>query len=382
LSRTPPGSFWPTPLQRALLQIALGPPDQAVERWQTLQPLEVTTLEPGSFALLPLLHERLKELLPDEPQLPRLAGTYRSIWYRNGLLLDRLGIVLRLLRERVPVEPLLVGGTSALLRAYPRLGLRPVPQIELVVEEEAAAAAVEVATYAGWRPTGRTRTFTRLIDQSRRVLIVHHGPPPAIVGPLGQQGLRALRGRAVELEDVAEKPLVLDPVDEVLFACATGARAVPVRTCAWLVDVHHLLGSAKAPPPEEMLERARRVHLTAQLSSTLGYLSELTDDASLSTYKRAFDEVAAPWRDRLAFRLAGMGGARLAGATQVVAGYLQATADDPTLRTVIGLPRYFQQRWAARSRIGVPLIALQKTLRLLLPRLHPLTWGRNRSASS
>ena len=130
----PRGSFWPSATQRALLEVGLGPEAKAPERWRALQPLDVTTLETGSFGLLPPLYERLHELLPDDPQLPRLFGTYRSVWYRNQLLLERLAVLLPLLRQRAGVQPLLVGGMSALLRWYPRLGLRPVPLLELIVE--------------------------------------------------------------------------------------------------------------------------------------------------------------------------------------------------------------------------------------------------------
>ena len=145
------GSFWPTATQCALMEVALGPAEEASARWQALQPLDVTTLETGSFGLLPLLYERLGDVAPDDPQLPRLFGTYRSVWYRNQLLLDRLAVLLPLLRKRAHVEALLVGGMSALVRWYPRLGLRPVPQVDLIVEPEKAADAVKVSTYSGWR---------------------------------------------------------------------------------------------------------------------------------------------------------------------------------------------------------------------------------------
>ena len=189
------------------MQVVLGPPEQAAARWQALQPLDVTTLETGSFPVLPLLYERLREAAPDDPRLPRLFGTYRSVWYRNQLLLDRVAVLLPLLRQRAHVEPLLVGGMAALLRWYPRLGLRPVPQIELIVEREAAAAAVKVAGYAGWRPARQGHMSTRLQDESGRALVIHHGLPSPVAGPLREEGLRLLRERAVELSEVEGAPL-------------------------------------------------------------------------------------------------------------------------------------------------------------------------------
>jgi len=371
------GSFWPTATQRALLEVALGPEAQARARWQALQPLDVATLETGSFGLLPLLYERLRDLAPEDPQLSRLFGTYRSVWYRNQLLLDRLAVLLPLLRQRVPVEPLLVGGTSALLRWYPRLGLRPVPLLELLVEKEVAGDAVKVSTYAGWRVGAETRSSTILRDESRRVLAIHHGAPPAVVGPLGEEGLTELRGRAVELAEVEGAPMVLDPADELLFTCAAGARTVPVQTCQWLVDVYRLLGADEPPPPAVLLERARRIHLVAPVCAALDYLAEVTGDEGLSAYVSAFAAEPVQRRDRLAFALAGVGSGRLAGTAQVLAAYVQATADDSPTRAAAHLPRHLQERWGATSLAGVPVLAARKAFRLLIPQLD-----RNRSASS
>jgi hypothetical protein len=376
------GSFWPTPTQRALMEVALGPVEEASARWQALQPLDLTTLETGSFGLLPLLYERLRDVVPDEPQLPRLFGTYQSVWYRNQLLLDRLAVLLPLLRERACVEPLLVGGMSALLRWYPRLGLRPVPQLDLIVTHETASEAVKVSTYAGWRPVAQTRSSTVLRDESRRVLVIHHGAPPVLAGPLEEAATSALRERALELGDTEGTPLVLDAADELLFACATGARTVSVQTCQWLVDVHRVLHSPEAPTAEALLERARRVRLVAHLGATLGYLAEVAGDDVLSDYAVALDSEQIGERERIAFALAGAGGSRVAGTAQVLALYLRTTADDPPLRVVTRLPRHLQERWEVESLARVPLVALQKTVGLVRPHARRSEPDRNRSASS
>jgi Uncharacterised nucleotidyltransferase len=375
----PRGSFWPTPTQRALLEVALGPVDMAASRWQALQPLDLTTLETGSLSLLPLLYERLRDALPEDPQLARLVGTYRSIWYRNQLLLDRLAILLPLLRQRAGVEPLLVGGASALLRWYPRLGLRPVPQLELIVEPEAAAETVKVATYAGWRSARRVHSSTTLRDESGRVLVIHHGAPPAVVGPLREAGLAGLQERAVELTDAEGSPFVLDAADELLFACAIGARTVVVQTCQWLVDADRILRSAEAPSADVLIERARPVHLVAPVRAATRYLADIGDDDRLREYAVALDAEPLGRRDRAAFTLSGLPRGRVVGAGQILATYLQVTADEPSLRAAVRLPRHLQERWGARSLAEVPLLALRKGLR---SSPQPPGPDRNRSASS
>lgn len=380
-SRRRRGSYWPSPTQRALMEVGLAPAEEAVARWQALQPLDVTTLEPGSFGLLPLVYERLRDVAPADPQLPRLFGTYRSVWYRNQLLLDRLAVLLPLLRQRAKTDPVLVGGTAAVVRWYPRLGLRPVPQLDLMVEREAAEDAVKVSAYAGWRPAGQTRSSTVLRDESRRVLVIHHGAPPALAGPAGD-GFVALRGRAVRLEGVDGTPLALDPADELLFVCAAGARNVPVQTCQWLIDIDHILRAEKAPTAGLLLERARGAHLVAPMRAALHYLAEMVADDVLGEYLAAFDPEPVARRDRIAFRLAGVGGRRLAGTAQTLAAYVQATADEPPLRAAARLPRHLQERWGAGSLPEVPVLALRKAVRILATQARNSESGRNRSASS
>ena len=320
----PPGSFWPDARQRALLQIVLGPAEQAAERWHALQPLDLSRLPTGSFGLLPLLYERLNAVAPDEPQLPLLHGTYRSTWYRNQLLLDRLGNLLPQLRDR-GVDALLVGGGAAVRRWYPALGSRPVSPLELIVPADALAAVREACLASDWRPAGAGPSLARFVYQGAAPLVVHLGAPAPMAGPLGpQQGYVALREHALELPELDGTPLVLDPVDELLRICALGARFVLPPTCQWLIDVHQLLTSADRPPVEGLLERARRFRVVEPLRSTILYLGELLEPAGrIDDYVQPLAAARRNRRERIAFRLAGVHIGRLTGPAQRASTYLQ-----------------------------------------------------------
>jgi hypothetical protein len=376
------GSFWPSPTQRALLDVVLGPVDQARPRWETLQPLDITTLEMGSFGLLPLLYERLHQIKPDEPQLPRLFGTYRSVWYRNQLFLDRLTVLLPLLRQRARVQPLLVGGMSSLLRWYPRLGLRPVPQAELIVERETVADVVKVAGYAGWQAAQQTPMLTRLRDEGGRLLVIHHGLPLPVAGPLRQDGLRLFRGRALELSEVEGAPLVAHAADELLFTCALSARTVALPSCQWLIDIHHLLQSGELPTAEEVLDRASRFHLVAPLRATVAYLTEICDQDLTRKLLSRLDAQPTGRRDRLAFRLAAAEGRRKVPSAQLLSIHLQATADEPFRRVVTRLPRTLQEFWGARNLWQVSTLSLRKIARLVGRASKSSPTVRSDSASS
>ena len=173
--------------------------------------------------------------------LPERAGTATSCCSTGSPCFSRS------LRQRVPVEPLLVGGMSALLRWYPRLGLRPVPQLESdrrARRRSGRRQGLDLCRMAGRRRRHAPRPFSATRAESAR-----HPPrrPAGGCGPLGQEGLAALRERALELAEVEGAPLVLDPADELLFTCAMGARTVPVQTCQWLVGRLPTASLARGP---------------------------------------------------------------------------------------------------------------------------------------
>jgi hypothetical protein len=361
----PGSSFWPDERLRALLQVALGPAEKAAARWQALQPLEVKKLATGSFAVLPLLYERLTAVAPDDPQLPLLHGTYRSTWYRNQLLLDRLGRLLPALRER-GAEALAVGGAGRARDWYPALGSRPIWPLELIVAPDALPAVREVCIRSGWRPAGARPSFARFVEDSGSPLVVYAGPPDSLAGPLGpERGHEALRDRATRMPDAEGEPLVLDATDELLRLCASGARTVLPPSLQWLIDVQHLLASDDAPPVERLRARAKRFRALEPLRATLLYLAETTEPVGIEEYLEPLSVARGNRRERLAFRLAGAQAGRLIGPAQLVASHLRASSDGPWSRTVTRLPRHLQETWRTASRTEAVAVGLRKSARLL-----------------
>jgi hypothetical protein len=360
-----PGSFWPDATQRALLQVALGPAEQAAGRWHALQPLDVSELPAGSFALLPLLYERLAAIAPDDPQPPLLHGIYRSTWYRNQLLLDRLAHLLPSLRAH-GADALVVGGAAAVRRWYRALGSRPVSPLELIVAPDTVPLVRAASVDAGWRPAGARPWLVRFVGEGETALVVHAGAPAPLAGPLGPaRGYDALRERARKLTGTDGDPLVLDPADELLRLCATGARTVLPPSCQWVIDVHQLVSSREAPPVEWLLARARRFCVLEPLRAALLYIAETLETAGLDDYLQALEDARGNRRERIAFRLAGLPGGRLTAPAQLVAAHLQASADGPLSRAVTRLPRHLQETWRTESPARAMAMGLRKTARLL-----------------
>ena len=212
---------------------------------------------------------------------------------------------------------------------------------------------------------GATRRLS--VTRASRVLVIHHGAPPAVLGPSGGGGRHEPRCETARSSStsVDGTPLVLDPADELLFVCATGART---RACA---DVP--VARRRVPLAPE--RRGSRPEARCS-SGRAGFISSPTCARLCTTWRRspttrschdsssAFDAEPVQRRDRVAFALAGVGGSRLAGhrpdARQLRAGHGRrpaASRGDRSAPPSAGA-------LGSRSLAGVPVLALRKALRL------------------
>jgi Uncharacterised nucleotidyltransferase len=271
-------SFWPTPIQERLFQVALGDDAEAVAAWRALRPrIDLERLEPGSFGLLPLVYRALERVATDDPLLPRLKGIYRSTWVKNSLLVERVGETFDTLSAR-GIDAVLLGGLGSGVRFYGDYALRPTSIIEVLVAPAARASAVAALGRVGWiaQPQGTPLWLTDAQGRScvlKTRLASDFGPDATL---LDVRQTIDLRGHSVS---------VLTPGDELLAACVTGARKPSYPTVQWILDAALAIGASSASldwdrfvelaAAHDQLLRARRalayvaslprVHLPAQV---------------------------------------------------------------------------------------------------------------------
>jgi Uncharacterised nucleotidyltransferase len=364
------GTFWPTSTQEELLRLVLGERDRISSRWQSLQPLDIETLQVGSFCLLPLLYRRLSEVGVLDPRMPHLGGTYRSTWYRNQLRLERLSKLVEAARTR-GIEPIVSGGASLAVVWYPQLGFRPIPQIDVMVRREQGEGARQAAFEAGWQPAGDWADFHRFTGEDGAVLVVHVGVPPYLAGASdAAAAFEAFAGGAQgrRLGDV-DVP-TLNRCDELLFACGLGAR-VAVPSIQWLLDAYHLLVARDPLDTRGLLERAREFRLVLPLRETLAYLDDVSEALDIGDLRAGVDAEPITRRDVLAYRLAGASGRRLGGMPQTLALHSRATADDSLARAIGKLPGHLRTIWGIDSATKVPIVATRKAISRILNPLRP-----------
>jgi Uncharacterised nucleotidyltransferase len=344
--------------------VVIGPIEKSASRWHRMQPLDIRSLEEGSFGLLPLLYERLSVVASDDPSLSLLGGIYRSTWYRNQLALERVAALLAALRD-TKVNAVLVGGAALLVRWYPRVGSRPVPLLEVMVAPGAGETAREVAISHGWRPAGRTRLRRRFVDTDGRVLAIHEGAPPQVSGPLGSdRAFEIMHSSAQNRRVLEETALVLAPTDELMFLCGEGARTTLPPTVQWLLDLALLLNSNERPTPHDILARARLFRLASPVRDALVYISEIGELPGLADHVCALVGEPVRRRERVAYHLSGMEVGRFGGLPLVVGAHFRATMNDDLPHSLLTLPAYFVDVWEADSIRQLPALAARKFRRL------------------
>jgi Uncharacterised nucleotidyltransferase len=316
------GAFWPTEKQEALLRLVLGHDDQVERRWRELQPLDLDVLDPGSFCLLPLLHSRLAAAQVEDPLADRIAGTYRSTWYRNQLELRCLGTAVAQIEEQ-GIAPVVFGGASLADRFYGHLAHRPLPQLDVLVRPEDAPHAREALRRTGdWRIDQERPAYLRLTNSERIVLVLHHGVPPYLAGAAGPQGaLERLLPRTQRVTLGSVEARVLGAADEVVVACGLGARVNTPPTIQWLLDTAAVLASGECPPAG-LVAAASELNLIAAVRSSVAYLEGVQERVDLGAVSSAFR--AAPLQpsrhERAAYFLGGIEG-RFGGAAQRLASF-------------------------------------------------------------
>jgi hypothetical protein len=381
------------------MRLALVPGVDVEESWRDLQPLDLETLEPGTFALLPLVYRRLDDAGVRESRLSRLAGIYRSNWVKNQLQLERLPSLLGALQD-AGVEPLLVGGAAVATRYYAQLGLRPILQLEILVSPSAGADAAAAISKAGWRLVERGGRTSRFHDESTTTsAVLYEGLPTYFLGPVeSTAAVAALRGAAAERAVGGASALTLSPADELLLTCGLGARKTIAPQAQWLVDAHHILAAGDLDDTR-LVARARAHRLVPPLRETLTYLTRAaTPGAAANEILRTLDQERPDRRDGLAYRLAANGLGPLGSPPEALLEHARQSLDQPLPAALRSLPSFMRDVWELDGVGQVPPVAARKILRRMrraatrsdAPARGRVTvsgqsvgvGGRNRSASS
>lgn len=148
-----PDAVLPNVEQKLLLDCVFGPEENALRRfedWVAVTDLKDKT-DWGVFRLLPLVYDRLRELDVDHPLMGRLKGVYRRSFCENQGHLRLAAEIINLLKT-IELRPMLLKGAPFCLDYYRTVAVRPMRDIDMVIQPKDFPDAIRLLKSEGWEP--------------------------------------------------------------------------------------------------------------------------------------------------------------------------------------------------------------------------------------
>jgi hypothetical protein len=366
-------SFWPSTTQERILQTIFCEPERATAAWRDVREgLDLDVMEDGSYFLMPLLYRRLAELDIDDPDLPRLKGIYKRTWYRNQLLTEAVQRPLRDLHA-AGIPAILLGAASA-SRWYSEVGTRWLEYFEAIVPAAEVGRVEATLEQCGFAPAAASRAHALqpapFLDPAGNVFVVC-GAPPLDLLPPGRlaAGAAVIRERTVATEFGGAPALALDPTDELMLVCVTGAK--PGSRPVWVADAISLIRSAGSSIDwQRLCAQAVGSGLGLRLESSLLYLQSAFEASVPEQVLSRLGGRSPSRRESLSHRLTARPAGLLGGFPSTLGEYVRLSSDVSATKAVAGYPRFLQQSWGLDHLGQVPWVATVKAcqaLRRVLP---------------
>jgi hypothetical protein len=239
----------PSPVQRALLRVALAPPDELGAAWRLHRadiPLDaLDSLDWGSRRLVPLVAWRLRDGAVDDPAVAPLQQDLATSMLVVRAKLRSFAQVLTVL-DGAGIEALVLKGVGIAPLAYPDPGTRPVSDLDVLIRpddmgafEELVAKRGAYRSYEGLDPVILAR-YRHAVDASVdghavdvhwRLLVDRFDGRPDV----------ALFERAREICVGAVRARTLAAEDHLVHAIAHGIRRNSLAPVRWIADVARLV---------------------------------------------------------------------------------------------------------------------------------------------
>jgi hypothetical protein len=268
-------TVWPTRSEIDLLHAALDEDPRsgraAWDRWR----LETGGIpDPAALRLLPLVEWNLRRATPGALEAP---GFVEKATITGISIADAAAPVVRALRE-AGASALVLKGLALAHAFYPHPGLRPMSDVDLLVEPSRFAQSRAALEELGWtiaepEPEARLRHLHGAayrksdapeIDLHTRAL-AESASPEADAG---------FFSRAVSLDIAGTPAMTLSPGDHLLVVCVHGLRWSAAPAVHWVADAVMILRRGGAIDWEALIREARARRLESPLCRALGLLTE------------------------------------------------------------------------------------------------------------
>lgn len=346
--------------------VALGEGEDATAAWRALGSFDIDRLEPGSYALLPLLYRRLAAWEVSDPLLPRLQGVYRHTWLRNQLAVRALISVVQTLHA-CGVETMVAGDAALALSAYPELALRQIERIDVMIRAGEGGAAAAALAEGGWSlETNRTAApAAAALASVGGLRLVAPGETTTVTLRTSVRGPAGAPHSASDLDPSHTVELRVGGIptrtphtwDLLIRACAAATTGGAVRQIQWVADAITIMSHGPEVDWDYVVRSARSQRLTLPLQAAFGYLTWLLGTPVPPDVQQALATTPRTRREFAAHRMSSLGGLLLGSFPSTVGEYVRATADEKPVTVVRDGPGFLRHTWGLNRSRDIPITA-------------------------
>src|SRR6187401_662233 len=224
----------------ALMGAALDPPDAALESWRRFERSGADArTDPVARRWLALIGHNLRDAPVDPSARALFVEARRDAWAANLRVLEAARPGLESLAA-AGIRTMLLKGAVLASPLYNEPGLRPIGDVDVLVEPDRAREATRILEESGWLAWRR---------HSDRDLLLAHGldlrkPPHGaldlhwylLTECCWESADRGVWQRAKPMTSVTSTTVVPAPEDLLVHACVHGLRWSPVHAGHWVAD--------------------------------------------------------------------------------------------------------------------------------------------------
>ena len=294
----------------ALMSAALDAPDTALESWRRWERSGADArTDPVARRWLPLIGHNLRDAPVDPPERVLFAEARRETWASNLRLLDVARPALESLAA-AGIRTMLLKGAVLANPVYNEPGLRPIGDVDVLVEPGQAREATRILEGLGW---------VAWRGYSERDLLLAHGldlrkPPHGaldvhwyLLAECCWDGAdRGVWERAQAMTSVTPTTVVPAAADLLLHICVHGLRWSPVHAGHWVADAARIIRTSwERLDWDVVVAEAAQRRLGLQMARALGLVRERGHVDVPKAVIDALERQSASWRDRLECRFKG-----------------------------------------------------------------------------
>jgi hypothetical protein len=293
-----------------LMSAALDPPDRALASWRRWERSGADPrTDPVAQRWLPLIGHNLRDS-PVEPELRALfVEARRNAWASNLRLLDAARPALDSLAA-AGIRTMLLKGAVLAHPIYTEPGLRPIGDVDVLVEPVHAREATRIVEELGWFAVRGPRERDLLLAHSVNLWKPPHGALDLHRYLLAESCWAGADDgvwqRAQPMTSMTSMTVVPAPADLLLHVCLHGVGWSPVHAGHWVADVVRIIQAAGDWLDWDVVvaEAARR-RLGLQMTHALRLVRER---GHVDVPRATIDTLArqpVSWRERLECRFKG-----------------------------------------------------------------------------